>query len=123
MKTLSLLCLLLAALPIFGQPADPAQVLFDVGTRHEQAGRAEQAKLILLVLASTYHGHPLAERAKVEIGALCLFMEGQAQVKAAKPQEAYDTFRTVMRVYPESPLAKVADETAKSLGIPADPRR
>jgi len=123
MKTLFLVLLLLAAIPTFGQSVDPAKVLFDLGTRDEQAGRPERAKVALLTLASTYQGHPLADRAKVEIGAIYLFLEAQAQVQSGKTQGGYDTFRTVLRVYPESPLAKLADEAAKSLGIPADPRR
>jgi outer membrane protein assembly factor BamD (BamD/ComL family) len=122
MKTLSLL-LLLAAIPMFGQAVDPAKVLFDAGTRDEEAGRPERAKLVLLTLASTYQGHPLADKAKVEIGAIYLFLEAQAQVQSGKTQEGYDSFRRIMRVYPDSPLAKLADGSAKSLGIPADPRR
>jgi outer membrane protein assembly factor BamD (BamD/ComL family) len=120
---ISLLLLFLAAIPTFGQAVDPAKVLFDVGTREEQAGRPERAKLALLTLASTYQSHPLADRAKVEIGAIYLFLEAQAQVQSGKTQDGYATFRTILRVYPESPLAKLADEAAKSLGIPADPRR
>jgi TolA-binding protein len=123
MKTFSFLFVLVAAIPMLGQSSDPAKVLFDLGTRDEQAGRPERAKLTFLTLAATYLDDPLAEKAKVEIGAIYLFLEAQAQVNSGKTRDGYKTFRTVMRVYPESPLAKLADETAKSLGIPADPRR
>jgi hypothetical protein len=122
MKILSLLLLLLAAIPTFGQSVDPAKVLFDLGTQDEQAGRPENAKVILFTLASAYEG-PIADRAKIEIGAIYLFLEAQAQVQSGKTQDGYATYRTVLRLYPESPLAKLADAAAKSLGIPADPRR
>jgi hypothetical protein len=36
---------------------------------------------------------------------------------------AYGAFRTLISVYPESPLAKLADETAKSLRVPLEPRK
>ena len=123
MKTLFFPLLVLAAIPTFGQSVDPAKVLFDVGTRDEQAGRPERAKLALLTLASTYQGHPLADRARVEIGAIYLFLEAQAQVQSGNRQDGYATYRAILRVYPESPLAKLADDAARSLGIPADPRR
>ncbi len=123
MMRLSLVLFLLAAIPTFGQSVDPAKVLFDAGVRDEQAGRPERAKLALLTLASTYQGHPLADRAKIEIGAIYLFLEAQAQVQSGKTQDGYAAYRTILRVYPESPLAKLADEAAKSLGIPANPRR
>jgi hypothetical protein len=122
MKILSLLLLSLAAIPTFAQSVDPAKALFDLGTRVEQEGKVESAKLILLTLASTYEG-PLAERAKTEIGAVYMFLEAQSQVQSGKTLDGYATFRKILRVYPESPLAKVADEAAKALGIPADPRR
>jgi outer membrane protein assembly factor BamD (BamD/ComL family) len=123
MKTLSLLPLLLAAVPLFAQPDDPAKVLFDLGTRDEQTGRVDRAKLTLLTLASTYQGNPLADKAKVELGAIFLYLEAQSQIRAGQNTTAYGTLRTLLRVYPESPLAKRADDTARSLGIPADPRK
>ena len=116
--------LLCAAVPVFSQvPADPDRVLFDLGTRAEAAGRLERAKLTLVTLASTYTGSPLADKARAELGAIYMFLEAQDKVRSGETQAAYETFRTLMRVYPESPLAKRADETSKSLGIPADPRR
>ena len=122
MKTFAFLLPLLVAIPTFGQ-SDPAQVLFDIGIRDEQAGRLERAKLTLVTLAATYQGQPFADKAKTEIGAIYLFLEAQALVQSGKTQDGYATFRLVSRVYPESPLAKLADEAAKSLGIPASPRR
>jgi outer membrane protein assembly factor BamD (BamD/ComL family) len=123
MKALSLLLLLISAVSVFGQASDPGKTLFDTGTRDEQVGRLDRAKLTLLTMAATYPDHPLTSKAKVEIGAIYMFLEAQAQVQAGKISDGYGTFRTLMRVYPESPLAKLADETVKSLGIPADPRR
>lgn len=123
MKTLLLVLCALAAVPSFGQIPEPAVVLLNRGLRDEAAGRLEEAKLILVTLASTYAGHPLAEKAKVEIGALCLYREAQALVREGKTIDGYSAFRTVMRIYPESPLAKLADDASKSLGIPPDPRR
>jgi hypothetical protein len=123
MKTLTLLLLLVAVVPAFSQSADPAKVLFDVGTRDEQAGKLDRAKLTLLTLAGTYTEHPLANQARAEIGAIYLFKEAQLQVIAGQPAAAYSTFRMLMRVYPESPLAKLANETAKSLGVPPDARK
>jgi TolA-binding protein len=108
---------------VFSQNDDPAKVLFDLGTRDEQAGRLDRAKLTLLTLAGTYTEHPLTTKARTEIGAIYLFKEAQSQVTAGQTETAYGTFRTLIRVYPESPLAKLADETAKSLGVPADPRK
>ena len=122
MKILSLLLLSLAAIPTFAQSVDPARALFDLGSRDEQEGKVESAKLILLTLASTYEG-PLVEKAKTENGVVYMFLEAQSQVQSRKTLDGYTTFRKILRVYPESPLAKVADEAAKSLGIPADPRR
>jgi outer membrane protein assembly factor BamD (BamD/ComL family) len=123
MKTLTLLLLAVAAMPVFSQSDEPAKVLFDAGTRDEQAGKLDRARLTLLTLAGTYTEHPLATKARAEIGAIYLFKEAQSQVQAGQPTVAYGTFRTLIRVYPESPLAKLADETAKSLGVPADPRK
>jgi outer membrane protein assembly factor BamD (BamD/ComL family) len=120
MRTLTLLLLLVAAVPVFSQ-SDPAKVLFDTGTRDEQAGKLDRAKLSLLTLAATYAEHPLTARAKVEIGAIYLFKDAQSQVQAGQLRAAYRTFHTVMAVYPESPLAKLANETAESLGLPAEP--
>jgi outer membrane protein assembly factor BamD (BamD/ComL family) len=123
METLTLSLVLVAAIPVFSQNDDPAKVLFDLGTRDEQAGRLDRAKLTLLTLAGTYTEHPLTAKARTEIGAIYLFKEAQSQVTAGQTETAYGTFRTLIRVYPESPLAKLADETAKSLGVPADPRK
>jgi outer membrane protein assembly factor BamD (BamD/ComL family) len=123
MKTLTLVLLVMSAIPAFSQNDDPAKVLFDVGARDEQAGKLDRAKLTLLTLAGTYTEHPLAIKARAEIGAIYLFKEAQSQVQAGQPRAAYEAFRTLMRVYPESPLAKLAGETAKSLGAPADPRK
>ena len=121
MKALTLLLLLAAAVPAFSQSGDPAKVLFDAGTQDEQAGKLDRAKLTLLTLAATYPDHPLAAKAKTEIGAIYLLKEAQSQVQAGRARTAYGIFHTVMTVYPESPLAKLADETAKSLGLPVGP--
>jgi hypothetical protein len=123
MKALTLLLWMMTAIPAFAQTADPAKVLFETGTRDEQAGRPERAKLTLLTLASTYPDHALAGKARLEIGAICLFLEAQTQVKSGKTLDGYGTYRTILRVYPDSPLAKLANEAANSLGIPPDPRR
>jgi len=126
MHTFRCLLLLCTALPLFSQntvPTNPAQVLFDMGTKDEAAGRLERAKLILKTLASTYDTDPLAAKAREELGAIYMFMEAQAEVGSGKTQAAYDSFRTLMRIYRDSPLAKLADETSKTLGIPPDPRR
>lgn len=126
MHTLRFLILLCTAGPLFYQDlpsvGDPAQVLFNLGTKDETAGRLERAKLTFVTLASTYATSPLTAKVRVELGAIYMFMEGQTQVRTGKTQAAYDTFRTLMRVYPESPLAKLADQTAKTLGIPRNPR-
>jgi outer membrane protein assembly factor BamD (BamD/ComL family) len=123
MKTLILLLLVVAAIPVYSQSDDPAKVLFDAGTRDEQVGKLDRAKLTLLTLAGAYTEHPLASRARAEIGAIYLFKEAQSQVQAGQPTAAYGTLRTLIRVYPESPLAELADETPKSLGVRADPRK
>jgi outer membrane protein assembly factor BamD (BamD/ComL family) len=120
------LLILCAAFPLLAQEAaqiDPGQVLFDLGSKSEAAGQLERAKVIFQTLAATYNEHPNTVKAKTELGAICLLMEAQSQTEAGKTQTAYTTFRTLMRVYPESPLAKLADASAKSLGIPPDPRR
>jgi outer membrane protein assembly factor BamD (BamD/ComL family) len=120
MKKLMLILPLLAAwtAPVFSQTAEPAKILFDAGVRAEQAGRVDRAKLTFLTLAATYTTDPWAAKAKVEIGAIYLFMDAQARVSAGQTRAAYDAFHTVMTIYPESPLAQLADEAAKSLGIP-----
>jgi outer membrane protein assembly factor BamD (BamD/ComL family) len=123
MKTFILVLLAMAAIPVFSQSDDPAKVLFDAGTRDEQVGRLARAKLTLLTLAATYPEHPLTTRARAEIGAIYLFKEAQSQIQAGQPTAAYGAFRTLIRVYPDSPLAKLADETAKSLGVPSDARK
>jgi outer membrane protein assembly factor BamD (BamD/ComL family) len=123
MKTLTLLLLAVTTMPVFSQSDEPAKVLFDASTRDEQAGKLDRAKLTLLTLAGTYTEHPLAAKARAEIGAIYLFKEAQSQVQAGQPTVAYGAFRTLIRVYPESPLAKLADETARTLGVPADPRK
>jgi TolA-binding protein len=120
MKALTLLLLLVASIPVFSQ-SDPAKVLFDGGSRDEQAGKLDRAKLTLLTLAATYPENPLAAKAKTEIGAIYLFKEAQSQVQAGQPRTAYSIFHTLMTVYPESLLAKLAEDTAKSLGLPAEP--
>ncbi len=121
MKTVTLL-LLLAAAPVFSQANDPQKILFDTGSRDEEAGKLDAAKLIFLTLAATYAEQPLTSKAREEIGAIYLFKEAQSQIQAGQNRPAYMTFRTLMRVYPDSPLAKLADTTAKTLGIPPDPR-
>lgn len=127
MRTLRSVVLLCAAGPLSSQNlapvADPAQVLFDLGMKDETAGRLERAKLIFVTLASTYTTSPRTAEVRVELGAIYMFMDAQTQVQAGKAQAAYDTFRTLTRVYPDSPLARMAAETAKSLGIPPNPRR
>ena len=121
MKTF--LLLLAAAIPVFSQSEDPAKMLLDASIRDEQVGKLDRAKLTLLTLAGTYTGHPLATSARAEIGAIYLFKEAQSQVQAGQRTAAYGTFRTLIRVYPESPLAKLADEMAKSLGVPLELRK
>ncbi len=110
-------------MPVRPQDNDPARVLYDQSTRDEQAGRLDKANLILLTLAGTYTEHPLASKARSEIGAIYLFKEAESQIQAGQPAAAYGTFRTLMRVYPESPLVKQADETARSLGIAPNVRK
>jgi outer membrane protein assembly factor BamD (BamD/ComL family) len=112
--------LVVAYIPVFSQ-SDPAKVLFDAGIRDEQAGKLDRAKLTFLTLAGTYAEHPLTTKAKAEIGAIYLFKEAQSQVQAGKTRDAGGAFRTLIQVYPESPLAKLAYETAKSLGLSAEP--
>ena len=104
-------------------PAYPAQVLFELGAKDEAAGRLERAKLALVTLASTYSSSPLTAKARVELGGIYMFMEARAQVQSGRTSAANDTFRVLVRVYPDSPLAQRADEAARSLGIPPDPRR
>jgi outer membrane protein assembly factor BamD (BamD/ComL family) len=118
MRTLSLLLFLCAAIPALPQDNNPAQILYDSGTRDEAAGRVERAKVTLLTMVSTYPTDPLTVKAKVEIGAIYLFLEAQSYAKAGQTHAALVTFRTVATVYPESPLTKLADEEAKSLGAP-----
>jgi hypothetical protein len=118
--------ILLAAAPVIAGNAaaiDPAQILFDLGVKSEAAGNLDGAKAALVTLVSTYHGDPLAERAKSELAALCLYQEAQAEVRNGKPNDGYAAYRLVARAFPESPLAALANESAKSLGIPPDPRR
>ena len=130
MRNLGPCFFLCAALPAFAQtpplnaaPADPAKVLLDFATKDEAAGRLEKAKLVLLTLASTYNVSLEATVARTEVGAIYMFWEAQAQAQSGKNQAAYDAYRTVVRVYPDSPLAKVADDASRSLGIPPKPRR
>lgn len=121
MKTLTLMLLVVASIPVFSQNDNPAKALFDAGIRDEQAGKLDRAKLTFLTLAGTYTGDPLTTKAKAELGAISLFKEAQSQVQAGKTGDAEGAFRTLIRVYPESPLAKLAYETAKSLGLSAEP--
>lgn len=116
MKTFLLLpfaAALVSAQP--GQTVFPEQSLYDVGVRAEQAGRVEQAKLVFLTLASTYDTSPFTTQAKVEIGALCLFAEAQTKLTADDRKAAFSTFATVARVYPKSPLAKLATAQMNAL--------
>lgn len=85
MKTLTLMLLVVASVPVFSQSDNPAKALFDAGIRDEQAGKLDRAKLTFLTLAGTYAGHPLTTKAKAEIGAIYLFKEAQSQVQAGKP--------------------------------------
>ncbi|SPF56310.1 exported hypothetical protein [Candidatus Sulfopaludibacter sp. SbA4] len=118
--------LIFAAVPIFaqtGETIDPARTLFETGAKQETAGNLDGAKTAFLVLASVYHGDPYAERAKSELAAICLFNEAEFEVRGGKLKDGYSTYRQVMRIFEASPLAKLADDRAKSLGIPPDPRR
>jgi TolA-binding protein len=108
MKTIGISLLLGTSFFLFAQKGDPATTLFDLGVQGEQSGRLDRAKLTLLTLASTYYDSPLAEKAKVEIGAIYLFGEAQSQMRSGQSHDAYNTFTTVTRVYPESALAKFA---------------
>ena len=110
MRTLGISILLSAAILAFAQQPDPAKTLFDVGVGDEASGRLDRAKLNLLTLASTYDDTPFTTKAKVEIGAIYVFEEAQAQMRSGQPLAAYRTFRTVTRAYPESPLAKLASD-------------
>ena len=71
--------------------------------------------MTLLTLASTYYESPLAGKAKVEIGAIYVFGEAQSQAKSGQSHDAYNTFNTVARVYPESVLAKLAAAEMRNL--------
>jgi outer membrane protein assembly factor BamD (BamD/ComL family) len=115
MKIAGVSLLLATALLVFAQKGDPATTLFDIGVQNEQSGRLDRAKLTLLTLASTYYDSPLAAKAKVEIGAIYLFAEAQAQLKSGQSHDAYNTFTTVTRVYPESALAKLASAEMRDL--------
>jgi outer membrane protein assembly factor BamD (BamD/ComL family) len=100
MKIAGISLLLGTALLAFAQKGDPAATLFDIGVRDEQSGRLDRAKLTLLTLASTYYDSPLAEKAKLEIGAIYIFGEAQAQMRSGRSHDAYYAFNTVTRVYP-----------------------
>jgi hypothetical protein len=127
MRTLRFLMLLCAAGPLFSQDlppvGDPAQVLLNLGTKDETAGQLERAKLAFSDAGLHVH-HQFADRQGSGGIGRDLYVHGRPDPGSdGKTQSAYDTFRTLMRVYPESPLAKLADETAKSLAIPPNPRR
>jgi outer membrane protein assembly factor BamD (BamD/ComL family) len=115
MKTIGISFLLGTALLAFAQKRDPATTLFDIGVQDEQSGRLDRAKLTLLTLASTYYESPLAGRAKVEIGAIYIFGEAQAQMRSGQLHDAYNKLNTVTRVYPESALAKLASAEMRNL--------
>jgi outer membrane protein assembly factor BamD (BamD/ComL family) len=115
MKIARISLLLGTALLVFAQKGDPAATLFDIGVQDEQSGRLDRARLTLLTLASTYYDSPLAEKAKVEIGAIYVFGEAQTQMRSGRSHDAYNTFNTVARVYPESALAKLASAEMKNL--------
>jgi outer membrane protein assembly factor BamD (BamD/ComL family) len=115
MKTAGISLLLGTTLLVFAQQEDPPKILFDIGVRDEQSGRLDRAKLTLLTLAGTYYDSPLAAKAKVEIGAIYIFEEAQAQMRSGQSRAAYNTFSTVARVYPESALAKLASTEMKNL--------
>jgi outer membrane protein assembly factor BamD (BamD/ComL family) len=124
MKILPLALLLsAAAIPALTQPQQPDAVLYQMGLKDETAGRLDRARLTLVTLASTYTSSPLADKARIELGAIVLYQEAKAQEKAGRAQEAYSEYRTLMRAFPDSPVARLADESAKALGFPSDPRR
>jgi hypothetical protein len=58
--------------------------------------------------ASAYSDSPLAAKAKVEIGAIYIFEEAQAQARSGQSRAAYNSFNVVVLVYPESALARLA---------------
>jgi outer membrane protein assembly factor BamD (BamD/ComL family) len=122
MTTLRMLLLVCAGATGFAQNAprteDPAQVIYDAGLKQEAAGRADRAKLLMLTLAATYPDHPLTAKAKLEIGAIYLFLEAQGQAREGKVRAAHISFRTLAALYGESPLARVAEEQARLLGPP-----
>ena len=112
MKTLPIL-LLLAAAAAPAQDRDPAKQLFDSAIRAEQLGRLDAARDMFEVLSSAYAGNPLAARAGNELDAIDLYLEGQARLQAGKPRSASITFRTLLQVYPESPLAARAEAAGR----------
>ena len=114
MKTAAIPLLLGAGLLAFAQQEDPSKTLYDTGVRDEQSGRLDRAKLTLLTLASTYYDSPLAAKAKVEIGAIYI-LRRRRRGGVRQSRAAYDTFGMVMRVYPESPLAKLASTEMRNL--------
>jgi hypothetical protein len=94
---------------------DPAKTLFDYGVRAEREKRLDQAKLYMLTMARTYDVDQLLARAKVEIGAIYVFQEAQAQAATGRTHDAWDTYYMVIQVYPESALAGLAQEERKKL--------
>jgi hypothetical protein len=80
-----------------GVVCDP-KILFDTAVHDEQSGRLDRAKCTLLTLASTYSDSPLAAKAKVEIGAIYIFEEAQAQARSGQSRAAYNSFNVVVLV-------------------------
>lgn len=97
-----------------GVVCDP-KILFDTAVHDEQSGRLDSAKLTLITLASTYSDSLLAAKAKVEIGAIYIFEEAQAQERSGQSRAAYNSFNVVVLVYPESALARLASTEMGSL--------
>jgi hypothetical protein len=119
MKTLSMVLLLAASTGAYGQPADPAQKLFDTAVRDEAHGKFDQARLVLVTLATTYSDSPLAARARTEVFALDLFLDAREKQQTGHARSAFIAYRTVAQVYPESPLAQQAEATSRALEPPA----
>ncbi len=110
MKTLSML--LLVAATAAAEDGGFAARLWDSAIRSEETGNLDLARAALGVLAAN-GGSPFAARARNELDAIDLYIEGHARLQAGKAESASITFRTLVQVYPESPLAARAETASR----------
>jgi outer membrane protein assembly factor BamD (BamD/ComL family) len=85
-------------------PPDSRTILYDRGIKLTEAGKLPAARRTLETLVNTWPKSVEATEAKYAIDAMLLFEDGQARLRAGKYGTAGLAFRTLLAVYPESPL-------------------